>query len=488
MLLLFLFIYIVISILLFDPKLFIGGDNVIYMVLAESIISGKGYRNLHSPEEPAHTLYPFGFPLLLSLPFLIFGSNVIVLKFLVLLTGIGAFVFMYKICELLFKEKVVIVMAFHLSIPLFIIYNHWILSEMPFLCFSLATVYFFMKAQRDNKEIFYYLSFISATYSFFIRAAGISLILAICLFLVLRKQYKYFIIILLIFLAVFIPWQIRTASIPGTVSYIDQLFAKNPYQIGLGRISFVEFLVRIWQNFTLYSFTILPMTLIPILQSHLFAILPGCFFTLLIIIGFVKRLRKFSIIESYFIFSVIILLSWLEIWSSERFLLSILPIFIIYIFVALFWLVEKISFKYSVETVTGVVILLSIIAHIQVTPDVVRNNIAYLSGDKYAGYTRAWRNFFEVVYWIKDNIPEDKIVLSRKPEFVYLLSKHKSLSCPFPKDYDEAKNIIKKSDYIIADRKATKSWLFLVIEKEPAHYRLVFQTSAPEVYLLQVVK
>ena len=98
-------IYIVLSFLLFDPKLGTGGDNVVYTILAESLISGKGYKNIYIPDEPAHTQYPFGFPLLLSSFLLVFGSSIIALKFLIFLTGCGVLYFMYGISKYLFKDK-----------------------------------------------------------------------------------------------------------------------------------------------------------------------------------------------------------------------------------------------------------------------------------------------------------------------------------------------------------------------------------------------
>ena len=111
-LLIFLFVYLVLSFVLFDPKIASGGDNAVYIILADSMLSGKGYRNIHLPEEPQHTLYPFGFPLLLVLPMLIFGRNIFVFKLFILLAGLGMTYFIYAIGRHLFKEKVNIILIF----------------------------------------------------------------------------------------------------------------------------------------------------------------------------------------------------------------------------------------------------------------------------------------------------------------------------------------------------------------------------------------
>ncbi|MEO0216723.1 MAG: glycosyltransferase family 39 protein, partial [candidate division WOR-3 bacterium] len=153
-----LIIYIILSILLFDPKLFTGGDNAVYVILAKSIISGKGYRNIERPEEPLHTQYPPGFPLLLSIFILVFGENIIILKFLILLIGSGALFFMTKIIQIIFKDHAKIVVLFYLSIPIFIIYNHWLLSEIPFLFFSLGALYFSLKNSAKNNSLYFIIS------------------------------------------------------------------------------------------------------------------------------------------------------------------------------------------------------------------------------------------------------------------------------------------------------------------------------------------
>lgn len=493
LLVLFLFIYIVLSFFLFDPKLFIGGDNAVYIILAESIVSGEGYKDMYMPDEPSHSQYPFGFPLMLSVPILIFGTNIIILKLLLLLTGLGSACFMYKIGEYLFKEKVNIIMPFYLSIPILITYNHRILSEMPFLCFSLGALYFFIKAQ-ENKNFFYYISFIFATYSFFIRVAGISLIIGMMLILLLRKQFKYFGVFLVIFLVVFIPWQIRNSGISHESSYIDQLLTKDQYWTEPGRIGFSDLLIRLWENFTYYFFTILPMTLLPVLKffkSKVLLAIFGFILTSFAVAGFIRRIKGISLIEFYFILNLIILLIWPRIWSSERLLLPILPIYIIYLFYGLIWLGRKIKLRYFIFVVTYIFVSLNLLNIVSQAKDTIANNIAYVNGDKYAGYTRVWRHYFETIEWIKKNIPKDRVIMARKPEYVYLVSRHKSFRYPFTYDHNIMKEAIKRSDYVLIDGfewSETDRYLLPVLALEKEKYTGIYQTAKPKFCLLKVIK
>ncbi|MEO0155611.1 MAG: glycosyltransferase family 39 protein [candidate division WOR-3 bacterium] len=488
----FLVIYTILSLLLFDPKLFTGGDNAVYVNLAESIATGKGYKNIYLPDELPHTQYPPGFPLLLSIPFIIFGKNILIFKIVIFLTGLGAFVFFYLITRKIFNENFMILIFFYLSVPIFIIYNHWILSEIPFLFFSLGALYFLLKFFNKKTFLNFLIASLFAIYAFFIRTAGISLILGFLLFLIIKKEYRYFIIFLALFLLFFIPWEVRNAGIPDNTGYLRQLLAKNPYQMELGTIGTSDFIMRIWDNFILYTFTILPATLLPILHSQGLSFILGLIFIVFLIIGFITRLRNFNIIETYFIFGIGVLLAWPRVWSSDRFLLPLMPVILIYIYYGFIWLQDKLKIKYFVSVVSGLIIILNIIWMISQSKTSINYNLDYIKGNKYAGYPLDWRRYFETLEYIRKNIPEEKIIMARKPEFVYLLSKHKSFCYPFTTNKNEIKESIKKADYIIFDSfqwtGTTMRYLLPFIQEHPESFEIIYKTSYPEFFLLRVKK
>ncbi len=488
---LFLLVYLVLSIVLFDPKLFIGGDNAVYIILAESIVSGRGYRNIHLPDGSPHTLYPFGFPLMLSFFLWVFGADLIVLKLVVLLTGLGSVIFMYKIIECVFEKRAAILMPFYISLPIIYIYSVRILTEVPFLFFSLGAVYFFIKAQ-GNEKFFYYISFILALYAFYVRLVGIALVAAMMLYLLVKKEYKYFGIFLLLFCIAFIPWQYRNSRIADAGGYVVSLLAKDPLQVELGRVSILGFLERIQTNFVYYFFIFVPKTFVPLVQSRALLSVVGAVFLVIIAIGFTLSVKKFLFFELFFVFGFIILLVWPKIWSSERFLLPILPMVILNFFFGLYWLANKINYKYVAELVVIVLVILNIVANALYASSVVRNNVEYIKGDSYAGYEYDWRRYFEMIDWIEKHIPEDKIIMARKPEFVYLLSRHTSFAYPITDDRDRVKEAIKGADYIILDNfyrsSPAERWLLPVLLLESKKYRLVHQTREPRFTLLAVIK
>ncbi len=487
-LLLCLALYLVLSFLLFDPKLFTGGDNAVYVILAESIVQGKGYKNIYMPEEPPHTLYPPGFALLLAPFVLVFGTNLIVLKLLIVLTGIGALYFMFKLSELIFGAQAKIIVLFFLTIPIFIIYNHWLLSEMPFLFFSLGSLFFCLRSEKSKEFIWGAILF--AIYAFFIRTAGISLIIGLALYLLVKRQFRFFAVFVIIFLIFFIPWQIRQASVSTEGSYLEQLLAKNPYQLELGRANLSELAKRIWENFLFYSFTVLPMTLLPIIKASFLLTVFGFIFLALSLVGFLKRIAKFTVLEIYYTPALIVLLIWPNVWSSDRFFLPVLPIFLFYVYEAIFWLSEKIRSRYSAVVLTGIMVILNAYSIFGMARESVVNNTKYLKGNIYAGYTLDWQRYFELIGWIRSNTPQTSIIMARKPEFVYLLSKRKSFVYPFTTNAEDVKQAINRCDYIIYDSfgwtATTQRYLLPILQQQPENYEIIHQTLKPQFYLLQV--
>ena len=483
--LIFLAIYLLLSILTFDLRLYTGGDNATYIILAESLVTGRGYNDIHLPEESPHTKFPVGLPLLLSVPMLIFGQNLLILKLSILILGVISIFFVYEIGAALFKHRINLVMILYLSIPLLYVYNHYVLSEIPYLCLSVAAMYLFMKARKDQ-PMFYCLSFALAVYAYLIRTVGIALVIAMIVVLLVRKEYRYLIILLLIFLAVFIPWQIRNARLPQSWTYFDEMLLKNPYDQYLGKITVVDFVVRLYENFVLYTFTIFPQTMVPITKSPVIHAVCGFMFLMFIILGFVGKIRRFAVIEVYFFISIAIALSWPKIWSSSRFLVPLMVFLVFYLSSGVFWVVRRANIRYLGTVFLVVIAVFNSGALFALGQQAFRYNAANLSGDKYAGYRPADRRYFEAIDYMRDNVPKNKIIIARKPQFVYLISRCKSFK-PATGDTETKRAILLDTDYLIAGKLA-KDYFGDILNEERNNYDVVFQTEKPRYYVLRIKK
>ena len=142
----FLLAYVVISLLVFDPKLHTGGDESIYIILAESLISGEGYRDIQLIGKPLHRKYPPGLPLLLAPLVMAFGRDIILLKLFIVAWGVVGYAFFIKITKQLISPPFdMFVCLAYLLTPVIFHYQSFCLSETPFTACVLASVWFMVK-------------------------------------------------------------------------------------------------------------------------------------------------------------------------------------------------------------------------------------------------------------------------------------------------------------------------------------------------------
>ena len=181
-----------------------GGDFPQYIAQAKSINDGtidKMLENSTFRYEKSDSvllapkLYPWGFPILLVPIYHLFGFNVIAMKFFVNLF----FLFSIAIIYLILKGKInniqnMLIIAIIAYNPYFFHFKEHILSDIPFLFFSLFSIFliqqFIIKKKFWlNESYCYVLIGIFMFISYSIRINGI--VLFPCLFLAQILEYKY---------------------------------------------------------------------------------------------------------------------------------------------------------------------------------------------------------------------------------------------------------------------------------------------------------
>lgn len=473
-------IYIVLSILMFDPKLFTGGDNVVYLCLAKSLASGEGYRDLYKPGQPRHEQFPIGFPLLLSGAFLINPhTSVVVLKFLIMLFGLGCLFFFYKLCENIFgNEKWIPIMLF-LTTPVFYFYNHVILSEIPFLFFVLGVLYFASIKDRNDIAVIG-----MAVIACLIRSMGFGLLIGLSLyFLTKRGYYQVFLIIGI---------GVVLSFLSGGSPYMLQLMAKDPYNLSLGIVGAPDIFGRIWDNLTLYLSQIMPLTLYPDMPIWL----TGIFSFLLVgIVGYggYQLYKRSKLLICFLIPMILIILIWPPVWSSDRFLIPVLPMIIIAIalvitspksspargqILRLVWLPVVIGILFN-----SFFLIRNSLIHMQ-------HNVAYIQGDKYAGYNQEWINYFETIEQL-NLVQEKTTVIARKPMYVWWLTGHVSNEYKMTDDVREIQSQLLCYEYVIIDgftwTNTTPKYLLpsMGVNNFAERFKVMYKTEKPEFFLLR---
>lgn len=117
-----------------------GGDNVDYLLLAESIASGQGYVNLQLAGNPPHTHYPPFYPLLLA-PWVGLGLPMIFLKAwtaLFSLLGLNAaYFFLVPTCG---RRAAFLIISATLCSGAFLDSGFTVMSEGPYFFFSMLAL------------------------------------------------------------------------------------------------------------------------------------------------------------------------------------------------------------------------------------------------------------------------------------------------------------------------------------------------------------
>ena len=131
-----------------------------------------------------------------------------------------------------------------------------------------------------------------------------------------------------------------------------------------------------------------------------------------------------------FLLSVLLLQ---PVWSSEKYILPMIPFFLIFVSIAL-WRIVHSGKQRWVNTMTMCAVAILLLSNaIYIGRQAFRqitNNIDYLKGDRYAGYPPETRQMFLEMERARE-LPDDVQIVCRKPEFLYLVSGGKKSVYPW---------------------------------------------------------
>ena len=192
----------------FDDKLSLSGDNAEFITLAHSLAQGEGLLHINSPDPQPATKYPFGFPLLLAPLAWAFPGDWVPMKAWVLVLFALGMGILYQLA----KERVgtvpglaVVVLSVVLGKsyltngptgtaygPLLLHYSHQVMSEVPYLTFSLLALWLVEQGVgREGLKGNWWLvgGFACTIWAYYIRTAGIALVAAVGVYLLLRRDF-----------------------------------------------------------------------------------------------------------------------------------------------------------------------------------------------------------------------------------------------------------------------------------------------------------
>jgi hypothetical protein len=488
-----------------SPDISTNGDDAVYYILGKSIVTGQGYRNIHLVNSPVSTQYPIVFPAFLSLTHFC-TNNPLLAKILVMCMGclvtLGSFYlfrgwFPRSAIPLCFLIGTSAVLNQH-SIEL--------LSEIPYVLLTLLSLLLLEQSYNhpQRKWLFWLTIFVSIM-PMNCRSIGISFSGAFLAANLLNKKYNYVIAHLVLIVIAAVLFKMFTS---WDNPYLLQLLQRNSYDPEQGFATFSEMFSRITTNISKYTLEIIPQASLPYVANHSPALgaFLGIIMVLILLVGCIRNFflsSKFLSIYAFFYCGILTM--WQAQWSSGRFLSGILPVLFFLFFIGISFLLSLIKGDKSQSASLRIkaiclptspplpkiaVVLFWCIA-ISFSFDNTGFQIQNAGLRKQS--SRDWGNFNSCADWIRLNTPEKAIVVSRKPELVYLRSHRQGMLYTFSHDKEKVIADIKSkhASYILFDgffwTGTTPKYLYPALVSHPEMYRMVYALRNPDTFVLELL-
>lgn len=497
------------------------GDNTAYIRDARRLALGRGVLD---------SQYGLGVKTLLIPAATVFRESVPALKVTIAVSGL-----LFPLCTfLVFREFVdanralliaMICGAFWIAVE----YATVVTADMPFPAFSMLALWAILQYIKRPGISWKWMiaAACAAGWAYHVKSPSIYLVIAGTIYLLLRKEVKKP-LLLAVFASVWVlPWAIYLkVNFPESQGYLGMInqIARGVY-IPEGEAG------SFWQNFFYYISTKNPAGYLKNLEDFL---LPGEYMSQLPIsaewrpigwlvltllgIGFVfgrkpankkplSLLRSLEVHDWYFMGYAATLFTLPG--SPHRYLLPIVPFIVLYIFKG----VEEICnrFPESIPPKKRFMRYIppGIIAAVFQRPALVRYYPALLAcvfllpslyvdfgiiQDRrmMTGYGRYWNTYYEASIWMRDNIPPQSRVATRKPGLVWFWSRRETGGYPRVEDPAEALEALRKYDFILLDNMPffieKLKYIVPVIRAYPDHFAVSYKTGPPETYVIRIIK
>jgi hypothetical protein len=419
-------------------------DDGIYVVTAKALAEGKGYRILSLPGEMVQTKYPVLFPALLAIVwkiFPLFPENAIFLKMVPL---IGTFFWVWLL-HWFFKEKYLNassstgIILITLSSPWVVLFSVTILSEtiFAFLCTGALIYLNRLEGNPDKKEIrTLFLSSILAAAAFLTRSAGIPLLFAGTISLLLRRRYRTCVRFFLLYVIIVSPWILWQAIYHGSYSWANSYYTSSNYQnwnilVNYPPLIKAEILAK---NFL---FLLLAPTYLLGLNIRLFGTLYFPYIIAILVtsfslLGFYQDLRMgIQSIHLFLLFYYGMLLIW--VWPPLRFVVPIFPFWLFFAYKGVMLICSNFSSRARIQRTVneGLVILLCLClgsALYVSTSNVLRIHQPAVSiSNPPTNENYDWYGVSSLLAWTSENTPSDSVLLGNLDPTIYLYTGRKAV-------------------------------------------------------------
>lgn len=418
------------SLLLFDSKVSLSGDDAFYIIRASDFLKHFEYPSFQGP------LYP----MVLSIFLAVAGLNLTVLKAFSLIAALAFIYFMHKAFRGRIPAILHVIVLLLVSINSFILYySSQTYSEMFYMFLqALLMLVFFTRfidiekvdSMRDDLKRHLLLALVLLAMAL-TRSIGFSALIAVLGYFTLRGQWRNLLMGLLSFLALYLVFQGIRYMLWGEtgLQFASQgsgLLQKDYYNASKGNEDFAGIIKRFLENSNLYLskhfFNMTGLRKYEIIQN----VVPflTVLFYIIFFTGMVLSYRKnryvffTALLSGVFLLVTFIILQ--SRWDQNRLIIPVLPLMLLMFFAAFYFL----SGIKKLQAVFWIIPLLAVImffGELSMTSGKARE--AGQNKGKYGGLTPDWKHYLQASEWAAKNLPPEAIVACRKPSISFIYGK-----------------------------------------------------------------
>lgn len=418
------------SLLLFDPKVSLSGDDSFYIIRAYDFIHDFKFPTFQGP------LYP----IVLSIFVAIFGISLVPLKVMSLLFVMGFMYLFFIAFRTRIPSTLLIISLLAMSINSFVLYYaSQTYNEAFYLFIQMLLVLVFFRNFIDNEEASTFKQDIKRHLLLSLcllalaltKNIGYSAVFAVAGYFLLRSQWKnllvsvaaFFIVIIVYHGVKYMFWS--DAGLQFTTQG-SGLMNKDYYNPQAGKEDLAGFLTRLIENSNLYlSKHFVSMVgfkkIVPMMTvSSLVTILIYMLSLGSLLITFKKNKYLFFtglLTGAFLLISFLILQSK---WDQNRLIIPAVPMLLLMLLALLYYVSKSEKYK-MLQAVVPVVALLILFQSLAVTARSVKEN-QKVSG-RFGGLTPDWKNYLNASEWASVNLPKEAIIACRKPSISFIYGK-----------------------------------------------------------------